>query len=198
MKSDHLSLCATNSHIEKELNRKTKPRFPGPMVVVHCTKGGAYILAELNGAVSRLRYAAFCIIPYLARFPDHIPVTSLLDDAELEDVRFIQTAFHLQMNHPRTPCSMFNFTQQPFIFMFPTDIPPMRHTPPNSNRPRISADPVFSFALVSSQFHLFQCLVSIFFSSMAPDQVFQNKNKNITDAEMSWFHIFFWLWTFFS
>src|SRR5882724_11630747 len=43
-----------NSHIEKELNRKTKPRFLGPMVVVHWTQGGAYILAELNGAVSRL------------------------------------------------------------------------------------------------------------------------------------------------
>src|SRR5882724_4334306 len=43
-----------NSRIEKELNRKTKPCFLGPMVIVHRTKGGAYILAELNGAVSRL------------------------------------------------------------------------------------------------------------------------------------------------
>jgi len=57
-----------NSRIEKELNCKTKPRFLGPMVVVHHTKGGAYILAELNGAISRLRYTAFRIIPYLARF----------------------------------------------------------------------------------------------------------------------------------
>jgi len=59
-----------NSCIEKELNCKTKPCFLGPMVVVHRTKGGAYILAELNRAVSRLQYAAFQIIPYLARFPD--------------------------------------------------------------------------------------------------------------------------------
>src|SRR5882724_7237335 len=43
-----------NSHIKKELNHKTKPHFLGPMVVVHHTKGGAYILAELNGAISRL------------------------------------------------------------------------------------------------------------------------------------------------
>jgi len=43
-----------NSRIKKELNRKTKPHFLGPMVVVHRTKGGAYILAELNGAISRL------------------------------------------------------------------------------------------------------------------------------------------------
>jgi len=40
-----------NSCIEKELNHKTKPHFLGPMVVVYHTKGGAYILVELNGAV---------------------------------------------------------------------------------------------------------------------------------------------------
>src|SRR5882724_6019028 len=82
-----------NSHVEKELNCKTKPCFLGPMVVVHHTKGGAYILAELNGAISRLRYAAFWIIFYLARFPDHIPVTSLLDNVELEDVQLHSESF---------------------------------------------------------------------------------------------------------
>jgi len=66
-----------NSHIEKELNCKTKPHFLGPWVVVHQTKGGAYILAELDGAVQ----TSLCgISPYslLARFPDHVQVTSLL------------------------------------------------------------------------------------------------------------------------
>src|SRR5882724_236780 len=43
-----LLILVCNSHIEKELNFKTKPCFLGPMVVVYCTKGGAYILAELN------------------------------------------------------------------------------------------------------------------------------------------------------
>src|SRR5882672_129859 len=75
-----------NSRIEKELNHKTKPCFLGPMVVVHRMKGGTYILAELDGAISRLRYAAFRLIPYLARFPDHVPVTSLLNDTELERI----------------------------------------------------------------------------------------------------------------
>src|SRR5882724_4144223 len=51
-----------NSCIEKELNCKTKPQFLGPMVIVPWTKGGAYILAELNGAISRLQYAAFQVI----------------------------------------------------------------------------------------------------------------------------------------
>src|SRR5882672_6719181 len=45
-----------NSRIEKELNRKTKPRFLSPMVIVHRMKGGAYILSELDGAISRLHY----------------------------------------------------------------------------------------------------------------------------------------------
>jgi len=58
------------------------------MIIVHQTKGGAYILAKLNGAISRLQYATFPVIPYLVRFPDHIPVTSLMDNAKLEDVQF--------------------------------------------------------------------------------------------------------------
>ena len=41
-----------NSQVEKELNRKTKARYLGPMVVVHRTAGGAYILAELDGTIS--------------------------------------------------------------------------------------------------------------------------------------------------
>ena len=88
-----LLVLVHNSHIEKELNCRTKPHFLGPMVVVHHTKGGAYILVELNGAISRLRYTAFQIISYLARFPDCIPVTSLLDDAELEDVQLRLESF---------------------------------------------------------------------------------------------------------
>src|SRR5882724_9400836 len=43
-------ILVCNSCIEKELNCKTKPFFLGPMVVVHHTKDGAYILAELNRA----------------------------------------------------------------------------------------------------------------------------------------------------
>ena len=65
------------------------------MVVVHWTQGGTYILAELNGTISRLQYAVFWIIPYLERFPDHIPVTSLMDEAKLEDVQICSDSFPL-------------------------------------------------------------------------------------------------------
>ena len=91
-----------NSHIEKELNHKTKTHFLCPMVVVYCMRGGAYILAKLNGAVSRLQYAAFRVIPYLERFLDHIQVTSLLDHTELEDVQLVQKIFHQLMTHLMT------------------------------------------------------------------------------------------------
>ena len=82
-----------NSCIKKELNHKAEPWFLGPMVVVHQTQGGTYILAELNGAISRLQYAMFQVIPYLARFPDCIPVTSLMNEAELEDVQIHSESF---------------------------------------------------------------------------------------------------------
>ena len=43
-----------NTCVEKELNQKTKPWYLGPMVVLRWTTGGSYLLAELDGAVSRL------------------------------------------------------------------------------------------------------------------------------------------------
>ena len=56
-----------NSQIETEHNRKAKPRYNGPMVVVRRTEGGSYILVELDGSVSRHRYAAFRVVPYRSR-----------------------------------------------------------------------------------------------------------------------------------
>ena len=75
-----------NTRVEKELNRKTKPRYLGPMVVLCWTTGGSYILAELDGAVSKLRYAAFCLLPYYPWFQTNILVTELtgLDNEDLD------------------------------------------------------------------------------------------------------------------
>ena len=72
-----------NSSIETDLGRKTKPRYYGPMVVVRRTQNGSYRLTELDGAVSKLRYAAFRLVPYHARSRSSIPVTRLIEREEL-------------------------------------------------------------------------------------------------------------------
>ena len=75
-----------NSRVEVELNRKTKPRYLGPMIVLRRTVGGSYLLAELDGSVSRLRFAAFRLLPYHPRSRTRIPVTTVtgLEDEELD------------------------------------------------------------------------------------------------------------------
>ena len=77
-----------NSKVEKELNHKTKPQYLGPMVVLHQTTGRSYVLAELDGSVSKLCFVAFHIIPYYPRFHSSIPVTHLsgFDDQTLDEL----------------------------------------------------------------------------------------------------------------
>ena len=57
------------------------------MVVLHRTTGGSYLLAELDGAIAHLRYAAFRLLPYYPHMHITIPVTDLtrLNDQELDD-----------------------------------------------------------------------------------------------------------------
>jgi hypothetical protein len=43
------------------------------MVVIRKTKGGAYLVAEMNGAMFQDRIAAFRVIPYEARYSIQLP-----------------------------------------------------------------------------------------------------------------------------
>jgi hypothetical protein len=74
-----------NTRIEKELNRKTKPRYLGPFVVERQTKGGSYVLREMNGVLSKRGVAAFRLVPYISRDSSILPSLAdpLEDDEEL-------------------------------------------------------------------------------------------------------------------
>jgi hypothetical protein len=73
-----------NSQIEMDLGRKWKPRYLGPLVVVKRNRNGAYQLAELDGTISKLKFAAKRIIPYHLQSAASIPIASE-DILALED-----------------------------------------------------------------------------------------------------------------
>jgi hypothetical protein len=62
-----------NTAIEKALNRKMRPRYLGPLIVVSRNKGGAYIICDLDGTLAHAPIAAFRVVPYLARRHINIP-----------------------------------------------------------------------------------------------------------------------------
>jgi hypothetical protein len=67
-----------NTRIEYKLNQKMKPQYLRPLIVVSWNRGGAYIVAELNGSVFDHLVAAFRLIPYFPRTA--IPIlTRILD-----------------------------------------------------------------------------------------------------------------------
>lgn len=62
-----------NTRVEKSLDSKMEKRYLGPMIVIRRTRGGAYLVAEMNGAMFHDRVAAFRVIPYEARHSVVIP-----------------------------------------------------------------------------------------------------------------------------
>ncbi len=53
-----------NTAIEKALNRKMRPWYLGPMIVVSHNRGGAYIICDLDGTLVHAPIAAFRVVPY--------------------------------------------------------------------------------------------------------------------------------------
>ena len=69
-----------NTAIEKALNRKMRSRYLGPLIVISRNKGGAYLLAELDGSVLDRPIAAFRVMPYFSRSKIDIPPLDELID----------------------------------------------------------------------------------------------------------------------
>jgi hypothetical protein len=79
-----------NKKIEAASNAKCRPRYFGPMVVVSRTAGGSYHLAELDGTILRLKFAAFCIIPYHSHSASTIEVTQYLNTEDFASIAPVQ------------------------------------------------------------------------------------------------------------
>ncbi|PFH49267.1 hypothetical protein AMATHDRAFT_147977 [Amanita thiersii Skay4041] len=79
-----------NTAIEKALNKKMQAQYIGPLVVIARNKGGAYLIAELDGSVMDRPIAAFRVLPYFVRKCIDVPSTVL--DISLERICEMQNS----------------------------------------------------------------------------------------------------------
>jgi hypothetical protein len=71
-----------------------RARYTGPIIVISRNKGGAYIVAELDGSLYDRPIAAFRLIPYFARQHIDLPPLENLLDVSIERLRELEnTAF---------------------------------------------------------------------------------------------------------
>jgi hypothetical protein len=72
-----------NLSVESDLGCKAKPCYMRPMIVLHHMQNGSYRLAELDGIVLNLCFAAFHLVPYHSLSHSLIPVTCLVNHSDL-------------------------------------------------------------------------------------------------------------------
>jgi len=62
-----------NTKIKYALNKKMKPHYDGPFIVISRNHGGTYILCQLDGSVFHRPIAAFRLLPYHAHDSIYLP-----------------------------------------------------------------------------------------------------------------------------
>lgn len=71
-------ILVRNKAVENSADRKQYPRYLGPYQVIRQTKGGSYIVAELDGAVWRKGVAVFRLLPFVSR--DQLEELNMMED----------------------------------------------------------------------------------------------------------------------
>ncbi|KAJ3884455.1 hypothetical protein GG344DRAFT_34257, partial [Lentinula edodes] len=85
-------VIARNTRVEKTFSAKNRMRYMGPLIVIRRNRGGAYIVAELDGTVWRTPVGAFRVIPYLSR--SSLPLPNLEDflDISTKDLAELESS----------------------------------------------------------------------------------------------------------
>ncbi|KXN92431.1 hypothetical protein AN958_07990 [Leucoagaricus sp. SymC.cos] len=75
-----------NKKIEPDIGCKCKLQYFSLMVVVRCLHSSAYILAEINGTISQLKFAAFQLISYHPHSCKCLDITKFMDPKDLGSI----------------------------------------------------------------------------------------------------------------
>jgi len=79
-------ILVLNKKIKAASNAKCKPRYFGPMVIVSRSQGGSYQLAEIDGSLLKLKFTAFCIIPYYPRSLTSLEIMQFINPQALKGI----------------------------------------------------------------------------------------------------------------
>ncbi|PBK83813.1 hypothetical protein ARMGADRAFT_944505, partial [Armillaria gallica] len=62
-----------NMQVKESLDSKMELRYLGPLVIIRRTRGGSYVLAELDGSLVGDTVTQFRVIPYHMRHSIELP-----------------------------------------------------------------------------------------------------------------------------
>jgi len=76
-----------NTKIEYALNKKMKPHYDGPFIVISRNCGGTYILCQLDGSIFHRPITAFRLLPHHACDSIYLPNDMMdIDTQKLQEL----------------------------------------------------------------------------------------------------------------